>query len=96
MSFAGHAFDMIQRQKENRELRKSITKGRADMSKPILGTYRDLHNVPAQELNEIHKSLREKKIRDDDKMAKNMFVLLVIGLIIGILVLTVMRLAELI
>lgn len=86
MSFAGHVFDMIRRNKENHELRKNITTGRSDMSKSILGSYQKINRISVSELDEINKKIKEKKIQDDSRMTRDILKVVSVCLIIVLLI----------
>lgn len=95
MSFGGHVYDMIVRDKNNRELRKSITKGRAGVSKKnILGTYRKYNKIPAEELDEITGKIKEKKTKDEFIIAKEMLMIVFVGLGIVLIFYALMKLIK--
>ena len=87
MSFAGHVIDMIRRDKENRELRKRITKGRKDdLSKHVLGRRKiDYSHTSLSEWEEIVQKTNEKSLNDSYIMNKNTGIFLFVGaILIGI------------
>ena len=84
MSSAGHVYDMIRRDKENRETRKRITKGRkADLAKCTLGQHKiDYSNVSLSEMEEIVKMTDEKSKNDSYMMNKITIIFLFAGIIL--------------
>ena len=84
MSFGGHVYDMIRRDKENREMRKRITKGhKADLAKCTLGQHKiDYGNVSLSELEEIAKKTDEKLQYDRYMMNRNAILFLFIGFVL--------------
>lgn len=66
MSFAGHFFDMIRRDKQNREMRNSYRRRERDKDKPfIVGKYENNPQATFDELEERDKRFKEKKDRDE-------------------------------
>lgn len=92
MSFAGHVYDMIRRDKEYREQRKSLRAGNRTTQDGILGSYQDVNEITVEELDVINKGIREKKVNDDYLMTRNMIIILAVGLVVVFVVLGIMRL----
>ncbi|MCD8194490.1 MAG: hypothetical protein LUD74_08110 [Tannerellaceae bacterium] len=66
MSFAGHVFDMIRRDKENRELRNRRRERRKDMQETYLhGEKTDEQpSVTPEELEDINRRLKERELQE--------------------------------
>ncbi|MCC8144745.1 MAG: hypothetical protein LIO97_13435 [Tannerellaceae bacterium] len=66
MSFAGHVFDMIRRDKENRELRNRRREKRKDMQETSLHS-ESVNEQPAitlEELEKINRQLKERELNE--------------------------------
>ncbi|MDR2918215.1 MAG: hypothetical protein LBV72_02475 [Tannerella sp.] len=79
MSFAGHIYDMIRRDKENRELRQNLRERlKADHNSPI-GKYQDCYkDITPEKLDRIANELKNKSRQDEYRMKKDIILLLLL------------------
>ena len=92
MSFGGHVGDMIRRDKDNRELRRSLTQGlREALSKPMLGKKINYKKVSLSKLEAIEKQIEEKTQQDNAQTTKNMIRIIAFGLILTVLVIILLK-----
>ena len=92
MSFAGHVYDMIRRDKENREMRKRNAENRKDrFSKNVFKGKVDYSRVSLSELEEVTKNTKEKTGKDNEIIGRNMLIFLLVGIITGIICVLVLR-----
>jgi len=92
MSYAGHVLGMITRDKENRELRKSLKNKRKErLSKAVLRKKIDYSKVTPSDFDEILKKTEEKKQNDNMALNKKILIGLVISMIMGGIIVYVLR-----
>ena len=83
MSFAGHIYDMIRRDRENRELRQRLRGRIAERSGKIIGKYpHNPNNISSEKIDQIRNDLKIKSARDEYQMQKSLILCLGLGLFV--------------
>lgn len=90
MSFAGHIYDMLRRDKENRELRQHLRGRMAANRNGIIGSYSNREDIHYEELDRIQKDLKKKRIKDELRLKKDMGYILIVGAIVAVLLIYLM------
>lgn len=90
MSFAGHVYDMIRRNKEDREALKRLRDRTKDMRERYWGGKYPLPDISAEELEEINRQMqeREEKERNDFFRAKLWMFCIAIGVLLVVWLIT--------
>lgn len=95
MSFAGHIYDMIRRDKENRELRQNL-RGRLKADhKSSIGKYQDCYkDITPEKIDHITNELKKKSRQDEIKMQQSLIIVLFIGIVmimLGLLCIIILK-----
>lgn len=84
MSFAGHIYDMLRRDKENRELRQRLRNRASDRSDSSIGKYRQIHkHISAEEIDHI----RAESDRKSAKEARLVRIVMALFFLSGVVIL---------
>lgn len=89
MSFAGHIYDMLRRDKENRELRQNLRDRLKTDRDSSIGKYQDCYkDITPEKIDHIKNELKKKSKQDEYKMMQYLVIFLLIG--IGLILLFAM------
>lgn len=86
MSFAGHVFDMIRRNKEDREALKRLRNRSKDMRERYMGGNSSLPDISAEEFEEIDRQVKEREQQEKSYFFRTRLLILCIALVILLLV----------
>ena len=90
MSSIGHVSDMIRRNKENRELRKSFSNRSSTKDQCVLKSKKDIKDISLEEMEDIREKIDSKTIMDEIVPVKSLLIMLLCSFLAAVIIFIIM------